>query len=959
MKFTSFLSFALALLSISARATDYYVCASCSNANDGNAGTQSSPFRSIQRGIDRVGPGETVFIMNGVYELGSNDWEPVARISKAGTPRAWITIRNFPGHAPVLRASASVGKWSLIKIHPTYNSVPSYLIIDGLTIQGNRTSYTLEDAKRLSARCGSNPDVSAKANGQGINIVGPGYCYDSDVSGVAKDKIPHHIVIRNCKVYDCTSSGIAAFRSDEIILENNEVFNNCWYTTYGTSGINFYQSRNWSGAATEDPLTTQAHRIIIRNNRVYGNGTLVKPSTTNCIRYDGNGIIIDDNRNDQPGDGCNVATNKPYTGRTLIMNNVVYGNGGSGIHLFSSQYIDVYNNTLYKNSVVNNSQEVYYRKCAFGRIKNNIFYSADFPGKKANAILAGDIEYDYNLHFSTNPDNGKLAYKGNGSTETHNIEVDPRFVLAPAISSDTNTIWTNMPTPATAVNFSLRAISAAIDNGTSISAVTQDLLGNPRTEVDRGAYEFQTGAVAIDNIVPDFAFRSHLIALGKDANGDGSIQAAEVAAIDTLVLKDRYNIRNLNGIQAFTNLVYLDCAKNRITQLDSIKASTKLRYLDCSNNQIVRLDLTPNTLLERIYAYNNQLSTFLVAKERNTRLRTLILSSNQLTSLRLTNFVSLDKLYAYNNPLLYAICVPDVAKAQSNSNFKKDAEAIWTNDCPPPVDPSNIIPDPNFRKALIALGLDANGDSSIQRDEVQGVDTLVVSGKNIASLRGIQAFSQLRYLDCSDNQLANLDSLKRLPLLTYLDFANNGLTSLDLFPNPLLEKVFGYNNRLTSFKISKEKNTILRTLVISNNQLAVLNLRTSTYLDKLLCHNNPFLNEICVADVNKAQTNANFKKDAFATWTANCAAALREETQEEAPVEVRGAWQVFPNPASETVYIEGPSREWVVSVKDARGIERLRMANVSSLDISQLPKGCYFVEIRSEENSENRQLMVY
>jgi len=56
------------LLSGTARAATYYVDQNHPSASDGNAGGAASPFRTIQRGVNAAGAGDTVWVKRGVYE---------------------------------------------------------------------------------------------------------------------------------------------------------------------------------------------------------------------------------------------------------------------------------------------------------------------------------------------------------------------------------------------------------------------------------------------------------------------------------------------------------------------------------------------------------------------------------------------------------------------------------------------------------------------------------------------------------------------------------------------------------------------------------------------------------------------------------------------------------------------------------------------------------------------------
>lgn len=113
------------------------------------------------------------------------------------------------------------------------------------------------------------------------------------------------------------------------------------------------------------------------------------------------------------------------------------------------------------------------------------------------------------------------------------------------------------------------------------------------------------------------------------------------------------------------------------------------------------------------------------------------------------------------------------------------------------------IPDANFKNALVneivadtdgdgAIDgpVDTNGDGEIQVTEAEAVFRLKVDDFNIASLQGIQSFTNLRELECSNNNISSLD-LSQSPNLKILSCIINQLTSLDVSQNPKLE-LFGF-----------------------------------------------------------------------------------------------------------------------------------------------------------------------
>ena len=96
---------------------------------------------------------------------------------------------------------------------------------------------------------------------------------------------------------------------------------------------------------------------------------------------------------------------------------------------------------------------------------------------------------------------------------------------------------------------------------------------------------------------------------------------------------------------------------------------------------------------------------------------------------------------------------------------------------------------------------------------------------------------ELVYFDCSENRLTELNVASNAKL-NYLLCSSNQLTQLDLSNNPMIDQLYCELNQLTLLKV--ENCTILRDFICDNNQLTTLTLN-STHLEKVYCHNNPFI----------------------------------------------------------------------------------------------------------------------
>lgn len=112
-------------------AATYYVA---TTGNDSNSGSSSSPFLTVQRGVNAASAGDTVIVKNGTYQpptsagcSGGNGF--AVNIAKAGTSGAWITIKAENRGGAILNGAAC---------HSTINLGvgAAYVSIEGLVVTG-------------------------------------------------------------------------------------------------------------------------------------------------------------------------------------------------------------------------------------------------------------------------------------------------------------------------------------------------------------------------------------------------------------------------------------------------------------------------------------------------------------------------------------------------------------------------------------------------------------------------------------------------------------------------------------------------------------------------------------------------------------------------------------------------------------------------------------------------------
>jgi hypothetical protein len=359
------------IISLGLCAKNYYV--NSKNGNEKFDGLSiSRPKSTIQQASNATKPGDTVFVMNGTY---SNDCAVcnVVNIAKSGKKDKYIVYTNYPGHKPVIRFDG----WAGILI----TNGASYIKINGFEVIGNNAKIKLANALKQPQSCNNKKgQLDPSYNGNGIIIESK------------KNKRSHHILISKNIVHDCGGGGIGASQCDYVTVEENVVYNTSWYTLFGTSGIAFYQFWNYDNA--------NGYHNVIRKNKCYNNWSLV-PWIKMCKIYDGNGIIVDDFRNKQNGSKLGE-----YKSRTLIENNICWFNGGTGIHAFQSDHVDIINNTAYCNSRTAgfNPGQILTGVSNDNKIINNILVADSFAVINSN-YQNTNLTYENNLHYNiTHPD---------------------------------------------------------------------------------------------------------------------------------------------------------------------------------------------------------------------------------------------------------------------------------------------------------------------------------------------------------------------------------------------------------------------------------------------------------------------------------------------------------------------------------------------------------------------------
>lgn len=345
------------------------------NGNNANQGTASSPYKTVQRGVDALKPGDTLLIHAGRYAGFSAS-------NLQGTANAPITIRAATGEKVTLDGFITPQS-QLFIIMLTGQS--AYLVIDGLELTS--TDPKTDEFRKLKfntmADCEAFYPRMSEYTGvrRGIRLEGTGA------------KRSHHVTFKNLNIHHFVGLGFSGDLDDSQFLDNH-----VYDLGYPTSGYGWYThgARNvWRDNVVHD--TTYGFHLygFYETGVVFTDDSVIERTLIYNIGKRGTWCFHSGLKPKTGGTGLLIG---PGTGN-IIRNNIVAGNHKGVIVRTSAT--PVVNNTFFQNQG-----------------------SSDYGG--GLEVMVGNGEVKNNIFFANFPFN----YKGTGPVTATNFEGDPKFVNA-------------------------------------------------------------------------------------------------------------------------------------------------------------------------------------------------------------------------------------------------------------------------------------------------------------------------------------------------------------------------------------------------------------------------------------------------------------------------------------------------------------------------------------------------
>jgi hypothetical protein len=459
-------------------ATNYYVSATTGNDTAGN-GSRGSPWASISKATAVLTAkggthgGVCVNVAPGTYAESVNAG---ALSGSSDTATGYFVLRSTVLHGAIIE-------------NPTNNQ---YDYVDGFSFTS--ASNIVVDGFTVDGTVNQSP---ANIDGVGINIAGSG----------TNTCTAHHARIFNNIVHGWGGSGIATQYSDYNDWEGNVVYGNCNFSQYGESGIDPWvpvalDAKSWSTTSVDS--NSVAFHYIIRGNIAFYNEEI---NIAWAAHYGGCGIELDTFNG--PGG------NRPYLQRTLVDNNLCFGNGGAGIETGGDggSYVTLRNNTCWDNVIDNQNSSTARADLAIAGslsshnnvIVNNIAWAN--PAANPNNVAL--LDNGFGPENTNNTWGNNLSYNGiAGQTSTSFANTTATITAANGNLLGSNPLFSNT----LAGNFTLLAASPAINAGTSAEGLSlKDLAGNAQTKgvVNMGAYEFTMPTQVSAPVLSEAEFANH------------------------------------------------------------------------------------------------------------------------------------------------------------------------------------------------------------------------------------------------------------------------------------------------------------------------------------------------------------------------------------------------------------------------------------------------------------------
>jgi hypothetical protein len=270
------------------------------------------------------------------------------------------------------------------------------------------------------------------------------------------------------------------------------------------------------------------------------------------------------------------------------------------------------------------------------------------------------------------------------------------------------------------------------------------------------------------------------------------------------------------------------------------------------------------------------------------------------------------------------------------------------------------IPDSNFKRYLISnTEINKNNDSEIQLSEATLFTGIIdCRSLEIKDLSGIEYFTSLTKLIAVHNDISKID-ISKLKNLEELKIWNNNLASINVSNNRMLRELGISENKISSIDLSKNDslrrfNSVgnsIDSVDLSNNKklnyfaccydtsLVYLSLRNGNNTNLNYYNSQSTPNLLCIQVDSVSFSHSHWtSRDSNNHFSINCASTTVQKLST-----LNDLITIYPNPASSIIQLHYDFQVSKIEIIDLTGKSILEFDKSYKIDISNIPKGIYFL----------------
>ncbi|WP_461302347.1 T9SS type A sorting domain-containing protein [Aureisphaera sp.] len=296
-----------------------------------------------------------------------------------------------------------------------------------------------------------------------------------------------------------------------------------------------------------------------------------------------------------------------------------------------------------------------------------------------------------------------------------------------------------------------------------------------------------------------------------------------------------------------------------------------------------------------------------------------------------------------------------------------------------------FIPDPQFESHLIAAGMDTDGEvnGQVLTADIADETSLIILENGTQDLTGIEDFASLELLNLLKLNITNLD-LSQNSNLRDLSLDNITLENLNVSNNLNLQEISlnldtaQYPSDVSELDLSN--NSDLEDILINGTKISHLSLVNNTNLSEVRLSNLSFMNYLDLKNGNnsnifflRVQSNPNLQcvqvddpaaviagtDTPYDNWIIENDPLITDDCELGVAGFLEKNIGLYPNPVRSELSLEVLQGIFIkeISIYNVQGSRVLRKEGTTSLGVSSLSPGVYFMSIQTDKGMATKKFV--